>query len=120
LVYPSVILIAENFCHLGVSEPGGHQWIAAANLLDLPKLPESRPDRFASSAERCFVGATVRETVRFDVLAGIRGPSYFVEFAKCRETNHLYGNPTFEQGGGHSNSMIPRGAWPQRVPATTV
>jgi hypothetical protein len=44
---------------------------AAANLIDLPKLPESRRDKFASSAERCFIGATVRETVGFDVLLRI-------------------------------------------------
>ena len=65
-VYPTVIPTPENFCHLVVSQPEGHQWIAAANLIDLPKLPESRRDRFASSAERCFIGATVRKTVRLE------------------------------------------------------
>jgi hypothetical protein len=70
-VYPNAIPTAENFSRLGVSQAEGHQRIAAANLIDLPKLPESRRDKFGSSAERCFIGATVRETVGFDVLLKI-------------------------------------------------
>jgi hypothetical protein len=57
--YHSAISTAENFSRLGASQHEGHQRIAAANLIDLPKLPESRRDRFGSSAERCFIGATV-------------------------------------------------------------
>jgi hypothetical protein len=59
LVYPSVIPTAENFSRLGVSRPEGHQRTVAANLIDLPELPESRRDRFGSSAELCFIGTTV-------------------------------------------------------------
>ena len=64
-VYPSVIPTAENFSRLDISQPQGHQWIVAANLIDSPKLPEARRDRFGSSDERCFSGATVGETAVF-------------------------------------------------------
>ena len=66
VVYPRVIPTAENFSRLDVSQPECHQWTAAANLIDLPKLLESPRDRFGSSAECYFIGATVRETVRLE------------------------------------------------------
>ena len=86
----------RNSSHLGVSPREGHQWVAAANLIDLPKLPESPRDRFrpvlsaASSVQRSAkpllgIASEDREPERIDEALNVLHLYIYISPLPCLE-----------------------------------